>query len=524
MKHYTIKTLSTFFIAFTVFFSSCQKEDSVDTVDGGQARVTITMKGVGTSNGNKSNVGLRSSAGTSNKTSTPAIQRQVVQFNELYQVTATLREVNVGGKMALRASSGRSEGTGIVEGEILPLKAGTPYTIKAFKNGTEVKSQEFIQGDANPTFDLNGGSYTFVVYAYGNNEATGADKDPMWWTTDQTIIAGQSNNLNIVLEHKLSEVTVVFNAGARRSISAIGNSSTITPNHNFTFHEETGAVEFSTETNAAKIHFANQAAGQIWTSDPTMVAVEDTDNGVITLKDVVINDITGQVSIGGWKLQAGVQYILDFNLGDKEEEGIEVGGLEWAPGHLTYDRSTDSYSITPDNQVSDSYFFPNYVKPKVLGMLNGDDINRAPTTEQNGAHGDPCALLLPLNSWRLPTVQEINNLKARTDVGGADNPGPNRYAPARFGATYTEGGVAGMFFGTQSHPGEDRDKYLFIPYTGVYNNGPGKQETNFGYYLLRNGNGFGALQVTGMGISWTMNVEQQPRSSSTAYKVRCVKN
>jgi len=529
MRNNYIKTLVACFIAVSVFASSCQKDNGVDNL-GGEATVTVNMQGVGPSTGNKAKAGLRASASAGNTIATPAVQRQVIKFNELYNVTATLKEVTPTAP-ALRASANRAETKTTGTGEILALAAGTAYTVRVYDGATYVDQKTFIQGEGNTEkFALEGGkTYTFQAFAYGDASAEegSADQDPLWWEKEVAIAAG-SNTLDIILGHKLTEVTVVFNAGAGRQITAI-NAGALAPNYNYIFNEETGSVTFGSATTAAAINFTNQSVGQTWTSDPVMIAVEDTNNGIVELSDVTINGIDGAISSDGWALKAGVQYILELNLGDKEDTGIDIGGSMWAPGHLTYDPATDTYDFTSNNQISDSYFFPNYVKPKVFGLNgNGDDINRGPNPEMNGTNGDPCALVYPLNTWRLPTTAEMNTLKRRTDpIGsndqGADNPGPNQYAPARWGGYYTgTSGQQGVFFGTQSRPDEDKAQYLFIPYTGVYNNGSDKQEEGFGYYLLRNSNGdFGALQVQG---TYTMNVSETPRSSSTAYQIRCVQN
>ncbi|TYR37913.1 hypothetical protein FXV77_01095 [Sphingobacterium phlebotomi] len=527
MKHNYIKTLLVCFTASTVFASSCQKDNGIDNL-GGKATVTVDMRGVGPSAGNKANAGLRASASSGKMMATPAVQRQVIKFNDQFNVTATLKEVSTAAAApaALRASANRAATTTTGVGEIFPLPTGTAYTVVISQGNEVVATETFTQGEGAHKFNIEAGSYTYTAYAYGDESSTGAAKDPLWVSGNFSVTAGD-NTLSIVLEHRLTEVTVVFNAGSGRTINSIG-AGTLAPNHIYEFNEETGAVTFGGVTTAAAVSFTGQTAGQIWTSNPTMIAVEDTDNGVVELPNVTINDIQGSITSGGWALKAGVQYTLELNLGDKEDTGIEVGGSTWAPGHLAYDPETGSYGFTSNNEISDSYFFPNYVTPKVFGLNgNNDDINRAPTSAQNGAHGDPCALVMPLNTWRLPTTTEMNTLKRRTEPfgtndQGADNPGPNQYAPARWGGHYKgTSGQEGVFFGTQSQPAENEHQYLFIPYTGVYNNGPDKQEKGFGYYLLRNSSGnFGDLQVQG---AYTMNVSETPRSSSTAYQVRCVR-
>src|SRR5690606_41593834 len=107
MRNNYIKTLVACFIAVSVFASSCQKNNAMDNL-GGEATVTVNMQGVGPSTGNKAKAGLRASASAGNTIATPAVQRQVIKFNELYNVTATLKEVTPTAPV-LRASANRAE-------------------------------------------------------------------------------------------------------------------------------------------------------------------------------------------------------------------------------------------------------------------------------------------------------------------------------------------------------------------------------------------------------------------------------
>src|SRR5690606_7662240 len=366
MRHNYIKTLVACFIAVSVF-ASCQKESGVDNLRG-EATVTVNMQGVGPSTGNKAKAGLRASASAGNTIARPAVQRQVIKFNELYNVTATLKEVTPTAP-ALRASANRAETTATGVGEILPLADGTAYTVVISQGGEVVTTETFTQGEGEHKFNIEAGSYTYVAYAYGDASASGADKDPLWVSGSLSVTAGENNTLLIVLEHKLTEVTVVFNAGTGRTINTVG-AGNIAPNQVYTFDEETGVVTFGAATTAAAVSFTGQTAGQVWTSTPTMIAVENTDNGIVELPNVTINNIPGSITSDGWALKAGVQYRLELNLGDKEEEGIEVGGSTWAPGNLVYDWDTDKYGFTESNGTVGDYFFSNYVRPKKLDGSN----------------------------------------------------------------------------------------------------------------------------------------------------------
>ncbi|NGM66627.1 hypothetical protein [Sphingobacterium sp. SGR-19] len=527
MKHNYIKTLVACFITVAVFVSSCQKENGVDNLRG-EATVTINMQGVGRSTGNKAKAGLRASANAGNTIATPAIQRQVIKFNDQFNITATLREVTPDATPALRASAKRAETTAAGAGDILPLTDGTVYTVVISQGDEVITTKTFTQGDGEHEFNIEAGSYTYAAYAYRDASASGADRDPLWASGTLSVMAGENNTLTIVLEHKLTEVTVVFNAGSGRTINAVG-SGTLAPNQTYTFNEETGVVAFGVETTAASINFTEQTAAQTWTSNPIMIAVEDTDNGIVELPNVIINNILGSITSSGWALKAGVQYRLELNLGNKENQGIDVGGSVWSPGNLTYNASTGEYGFSDANNQPGDYWFAGYTKPKVLP--DPSNSNQKPNLDTNGPLGDPCALTAPMRSWRLPTRAEMNQLQTNTNPGGADNPGtPQSWAVARWVDTFTPstGNTLGMFFGTQVHPGvANRDNYLFLLFGGSYNDGNSIFGLNSkGYYLISNpttSSGYEFLDIGGQreSLGWDMAFGY---TGTHAVQIRCVQN
>lgn len=460
MKYNNIKTFLALFMAVTVFASSCQKDNGIDGVNTGEATVTIDMKGVGKATGNNAKAGLRASASSSKSVATPAVQRQVVKFNDQFNVTATLREVTPAAP-ALRASAKRADVTATGEGDVLPLADGTAYTVVVYKDGNEVTTETFTQGEGEHKFNIEAGNYTYVAYAYGDAGATGADRDPLWVSGSFSVEDG-ANTLAIVLEHKLTEVTVVFNAGSGREITAI-NAGTLAPNHDYTFNEETGVVTFDAATTAASISFAGQTAGQTWTSAPAMIAVENTTNGVVELTGVTINGIQGAISSDGWALRAGVQYTLELNLGNKEEEGAEVGGFLWAPGNLVYVGTypNGEYAFAANQGEAGDKFSYKSLVPNVPSNWDGPGA---------GNEGDPCTLVAPAGTWRSPNVNTYLKEIARRYKSSADADVIETDNPTTHGlrATYTmpDGSeVEGTYFGRTTQPSvEEQDNFLFLPW------------------------------------------------------------
>lgn len=495
-------------MAVAVFATSCQKDNGADDLGTGEATVTVNMKGIALNSGKS----LRASA-SGKSIAAPAVQRQVISFNEQYNVTATLREVTPA-TPALRASSKRAEVIDSGVGAILPFTG--EYTIVVKDGSGEEVATALGSGQLNFTAPV--GNYTYIAYS---------EDGGLLWTSDALTVSEGQNTLDLVLKHKLTEVTVIFNSGSIGDITAIGGG-TINPDYGYTdFDVTTGEVTYGATANDKAITFPAQAASNSWTSSPVVIAVEDTDNGTVVLDPVTINGITGNVASSGWSLEAGVQYVLELNLGTKEV--IDIGGSIWSPSNLTYNPETGEYGFSGGVNSIGDYWFPGYTLPKVLPDPTNSNPN--PTSGHNGALGDPCALVSPAGTWRLPTEAEYLDLRARTDAGGADNPGPVTWDPARWGSYY-EGseGARGMFFGTQSHPGDDRDQYLFIVAGGSYNdhNTLSALDTKAIYLATKNNDGdvdnsfiFLDMDIHN-GLGWGMAIDDENYNKTHAVQIRCV--
>ncbi|WP_287636122.1 hypothetical protein [Bacteroides sp.] len=408
MKTKKIMELVMLCISFAFFAISCQQDDNLSEITDNKATVSVRMKGIGTYMDNVQMRGI----------STPKVQycRTTFQGEE---VVATLTEV---GGMMSRA-----------EGAITPLPDGTEYSVMVYADGELKASHTFVQGSNDEfNFELTPGTYIFKAYAYGNKEASGADKDPLWCEKEVAVTSG-TNSLDILLVHKLTEVKVVFNAGASHTIQAInkdGAQSVITPNFNYTFNEESGEVTFNEEIAPANIMFPTQEAGNVWTSDPVMIAVENTENGKVELKGVVIDGVSGEVALDGWVLKAGVQYELTINLGDKLPAELTYtvtvpagtkncymkGGFlsmnnNWADFIQLEKTGENTFSVTLPTYKNETYrYFAE--KGKEYIEVNADDTDKADRTWNENQGVDV------VDKWKTmpsePTLVTIKCLVPRT--------------------------------------------------------------------------------------------------------------
>jgi hypothetical protein len=521
MKKYTMKTVLCFSVIGCLLVTSCQKGKEENTA-AEKASITLKMNGIGLDDGSST----VAKASTSNTAAASSVQSFSVPFNDDLVVQATLSEVSNLSATGLRASAKAATGVGAI------TAFNGDYTVRVYKQGnsTLLTTVNCIGGSSNK-FELDPGAYKFIVSSYGNPSATGADKDPLWQEINQTITSG-TNVLDIVLKHKLTQVTVKFDAGSGRTISAIGGG-TIEPNFaNYTFDEVSGVVTFVGASSTKSLTFPTLASAQVWTSNATMIAVGTTTAGKVRLDPVTINGIVGNVELTGLSLKQGVQYTLALNLGAKALPTFYIGNEIWSGGNLERNPSTGEYSFGSEVNSPGDYWFPDRLLPK---RLDGTNQNADGT---NGGNGDPCALVLPAGTWRLPTEVEVQKLIDRTDPKqqagkGQDNPNlvaiwnPARYVDYYNGTSTTP---RGMFFGVKTDepvnfPVSERDKYLFFAYRGYYpNDNVGRVIGSEGAYLVTaTAGGYKTLHMTGAAKDIGYGIGWRVASSTEAVQIRCVK-
>lgn len=316
MNQHRLKLLLLLLMSTVLFIVACKKADNPldHGPKGPQARVKINMQGISATP--KNNSQLRASTKTSGRSS--HIQSRQLSLGNM-QLTATLQNLNqFAEKKALRASAKRAADESPTPTPPQALANGTMYWVHIYEgpvNGSPLASHSFIQGQSEPTtFDLAIGTYTVVTTAYAHAEAAvgSPDRDPLAAVQTFTVQAETDNVLNIVLQHQLTAITVIFDATIAGNISSI-NHGTISPNSDYTFNEQTGAINFGSQQAAKTFNFANQS-GSIWTSPSTLIATEQTLDGRITLNGVTINGKTGDAVSHGWTFQPGVKYALKISV------------------------------------------------------------------------------------------------------------------------------------------------------------------------------------------------------------------
>lgn len=463
----------------------------------------------------------------------------IIPLTDKFDIVVTLRPEN--DQLFNSAVVGRRGGQMAATPVLTPLPIGTNYSIAAYSNaGAYVTHQNYTYSSGQiPELTLTPGAYQFIVVASGNNtlptinfnqplsdinfDVQNADMDFMYFKQAMTVQAGQTNELNVILKHLFTQVILTLNTEAIGEVGSIGQA-TITPNYsaiNVSLSDGNLSYPPTSTSGSKNFTFAN-STGEILVSNPVFIFPNSTSTGSITIANLQIGDITKPLTLSNLPLLDGVKYKLEFVI---QAAGINIGSEIWSGGNLVYDPVDNRYGFTASDNDYGNYWFAGYTLPKLL-----DGTDQGPSSAINGAAGDPCGLVAPAGTWRLPTEAEATQLIDRTGPNGSDNPhNINAYDPARYVDTFDGGTSAtnlGMFFGIQGNPGATRHDYLFCVYAGAYHNEntPGPTIGNEGNYLLSGtSGGYRELHLTGVAgdVGYGINIGQA--EANTAYQIRCVK-
>lgn len=529
MKKYTIKLGLATTLALALFISSCNK-DTNEVINGNS---TVSLQ-IGQTYAKDEPV----KAASVGRSYASAIQTAEIPFDNEYTLVATLipvRSSNAasGLKAANRAAA---VNTGNEENE---LKQGTVYYVAIFDAaGNYKETKNFTQGSNSADFAIAKGNYTFLIYASGTNKAlptitagatlstvnfTGlqADQDFMLDQVEFEVKAGQ-NVLTAKLEHLFTQVALKFDTSELTGATTIAGA-TITPsNENVNVTLANGALTYSTGSKTVLFNLPVKT-GKVILSDNAFITTAATSNGTIALSGVSINGSAPRnISKSDWTLRPGVKYVLEYKL--RAPISVNIGNNVWALNDLNYEPSTGVYSFGKG-----SYWFPNRLISKVINGTNSE------ANAGNGGFGDPCALVAPIGTWRLPKESEIQRLIDRTASGGADNPGPETWSPpARYVDNYdgTTNTPLGMFFGVLTHGGVQlplagKENYLFFSYGGYYpTDDIGATIGKEGAYLVSSTtqpSGYRTFHLTGEAKDIGYGLGWRDAKNEEAVQIRCVK-
>ena len=473
----TPNKLAILFLSMTFFVSSCQKEmDEATDLNSGKGKVTLKLSGARFKEPTNDK-DLQSSANRKGSVSSSKIQYQEIPFNDDYMMSAALTPVG-----EISSSLRASARANAVSKDLItePLEEGTPYTISVYEKGNRdnlIASKNFIHGvdDKNIEFELESGEYTFVANAtkkyyqkQWNSNFQEWQETSDWssphWHEDIVVESGESKPLDIVLNNAFAEITVSVNSGDLGIITRIGGgnfsptySSYPFASSSVTIDDFTGEVTYGGMANSFEMFtfpftYTSHEPSSLWVSNPAPLRLDYSDKGTVSISGIIINNKMGSVSISDLEIEEGVKYHLELSLMKKpeeEEKTFKVGSIEFAKSNLWYDIYTQKYYFR-----GTSLFFPGFVKP----LVNNPSYPQ-PGGFHNGTNGDPCKLVEPFDTWRLPTQMEIEQIM---------------FPAFNISTPYTESqntyyDYYGVHFGTRQSTSNESSSYLNLVCVGYGN-------------------------------------------------------
>jgi len=431
-----------------------------------------------------------------------------VPFDDTYSLVARLTPVGSGASIQqaganakVAAVSGPAAAVAVRE----PLAQGVRYRLLIYDEaGNYVTEEDYTAGGPKPELRLDGGSsYTFVCYSIGSTSAlpevtnaqtlsdalfAGIDgsTDFMYYQGVLTLATG-SNDLDIVLAHKFSAITVVVDASDVGNITAVSNTR-ITPHYSaISIQMSNGLITYQTAaSNGSPVAFP-EGTGTTKTSFATIVASPLTENGVLTIGSMTIAGTTRtNLSVSGLSIVPGQRYALNLTL---------AGGIVWAPSDL---RQASSFWVILDGQESEGENFQKSQAYPFNDLITWPE-DRDPCTRVNtGSYAS--------YAWRTPSRSDFDRLIAGGYQAGSVN------------------GVNGYWFPTQGNG-------VFLPFYGYrihYDDGSdtGSWDHNAeggsaGWYLFLNPD---ASEPTVLTFGANKDLAMISSSSNMGYKVRCIRD
>lgn len=455
----------------TLLINSCSKENAdINTTESSTIRLKIGQVFSLNSDNAKATSAKR---GTVDKT-----QTREITYNNQYTLVATLRELE---SVALRpkAVNNNLKAAGTVDQNV--LKEGTLYYIAIFNASGECKETKlFKQGDGIQDFAIEKGRYTFVIYASGTNaplpyieagtklnmvkfEQLSAYTDLMMDQVSFEVKEGQ-NILNANLAHLFTQVTLKLDATAVGDISIRGG--TIAPsyvNQSIEVSLADRGITFNGAVEPVDLVFKNKS-GKVIYSDSAFIATPATENGIIELWDLSVNgSIPKDVVQRGWNLRPGVKYELEINIKPPNYPFITVAGTKWSIGDLIYRDGIHQFTLPSDESIYYSWSPSSADQTEAFWYMDFDDsVKGMRMYRVNGSYAqeplavanqDPCVSVKPLNSWRLPSSDEIVALMSSN----------NKIYHARYDTDNNSYLKTGLFFGIDYQPEKaEMDKYLYF--------------------------------------------------------------
>lgn len=421
-------------IAFITLIAStsCSKDESKSISLSGAATVNFNIKDIifeSTAElGNKNPLAQKfaSNIMSPNSLTDNAIQTNTVQLNKDFYLFAELT--------AEESPKNSSQKNNPLKAAVnAPIATNIIYKIAVFdENGIFVLDRNYARGQETPNSGLQldaGKTYTFVVYSINStttipnitftdsNNRTLANasvdisgvSDFMYFKRDMPLVSESVNYLDVILKHKLSQITTTIDA----SLTGYNISSV---SSNFTPHNSTAKIKLvdgiitrtGTVGNVPLVFPTLNSA--IVISNPTIINADANSSSSFTIASISVGSLT-QTNITPFTdliISPGVKYNMKLNIIPSDEylthEGlpaVRINGQIWMRHNLGVNTI-----LNPDPTTIESNLHGNYYQWGV-SRITGTGTASTQNSNYNGSNGPA------VNAWNTGTA--TNPIKATAD-------------------------------------------------------------------------------------------------------------
>ncbi|WP_166332206.1 hypothetical protein [Sphingobacterium chungjuense] len=352
--------------------------------------------------------------------------------------------------------------------EITPVTTGVAYKLLVYAaNGGYVTERDYIRGQeaSAPALLLDGGyTYSFIAYSVNTTTAppavtfTGGTQtlaasnvsitgvqDFMYFRQEMTVLGSTTNNLNVILRHRMSQITTTINANAvAYNVTAVTAS--------FSRHQPSATVPLSTglptrsgTIGTRAVTFASLGTRSV-TSTPTIINAAANSLTNFVISSIQIGDIirTSLTPFTNLTVTPGVKYNLVLNITPNDifttldgRPAARINGKLW----LRHDEGVLPTHDADNFGSSNEHLVGRYFQWGIGEGTNTDNTSwiATPQTQPGSISGYNTSPIT--TSWtltrspcrggtatRLPTVAEVNELYAATvatNIGNWNNSATN---------------------------------------------------------------------------------------------------
>ncbi|GEM_PF-2466681 len=408
-------------VLFSSFLASCNKDTS-SAVDlpSGDATLSIDVAGID----DEDDGGKESRASVSKTSVMSSVEGEIlnskeVSFEGLDAIVSTSKGLK--GERRVVVADNKT-GKSSSEKRAFMMVPGVNYRILLYLNGTFVKSiaaQSGVATHVEVQKDVEYDWYAFSfnsVYPIPDVSNTGAptiDSEtdrPLLYASGKVMVTGEGvvdKPLRIQFAHRTARVSAEISA--RGLFAGIQSVEATFENPDYikkgTLNLLTGQYDNISSVALGNLNFVSSTTA----AKDTLKVVQYYTAGQGTGSQIKINvkTLTLKLDLGDTRVFSNLTFSdnLDLNWGyrrhmflDLIETPLTVNGVKWARTNLYFSQADRAYRFRhqihdPYNRSTEEYW--NYKAPFPNGTIGAQD---------------PCTLVYPINKWRMPNGDEIDNL------------------------------------------------------------------------------------------------------------------